>query len=272
MSQVVVPFSMELARLREVLEAPLAALDLERLGSHNYSYARGYSASRFESFVQAEWPYYVRVLEWYRKFVPKGSEVLEIGTFIPVVPLLLTWEGYRVTTIEKLSLYGDALNPMVELLQAQGIYFRNADIMDAGFSPGQFNTVNLLAVIEHLLGSPKELLLRIRSMLCAGGALVLVVPNQARLIRRLGLLFGGISVQPNYPDYFESMYPFSGHHREYTAAEVVYALERSGFSVEEIGSVRYPPRGGFGQFVITVVGNLLPATFHQSLFAVGRLN
>ncbi len=263
-------FLNELARLQEVLEGPLQSLDLNHLGAHNRSYQGAYAKQRFQKFVEAEWPYYSRVLNWYRANVPKGAAVLEIGTFIPVIPLLLTWEGYRVTTVEKLSLYGPALDPMINLLRAQDIDFRDADIMDPAFNPGAFDTVNLLAVVEHLLGSPKQLLLRIHGMVKPGGYLVFAVPNQARLIRRLGLFFAGLSVQPNFDDYFESEYPFSGHHREYTFNEARHAIHRTGFELTEIGSVRYPRAGGLIQQVTTVIGNMLPCTFHQMIFAVGR--
>lgn len=264
------PLAQELAAIRALLQGPLAGLDMERLGAHNRSYARGYAAQRFERFVQDEWPYYARVLSWYRDHVPRGTRVLEIGTFIPVMALLLKRDGYAVSTVEKLSLYGDALHPMIEVLRQQGVDFIDADIMDPGFDPGRFGAVNLLAVVEHLLGSPKELLLRIRTMLEPGGAFVFAVPNQARFVRRLGLMFGGISVHPPFEDYFESSYPFSGHHREYTASEVRFALTRAGFRIEHLGSVRYPPTGSLGRRAITAVGNLLPMTFHQMLFAVGR--
>jgi SAM-dependent methyltransferase len=260
----------ELNRVRSILEGPLKAIDLDQLSVHNRSYARHYASHRFERFVLAEWPYYAKVLEWYRHHVPEGSSVLEIGTFVPVVPLLLAWEGYRVTTVERLELYGSALDPMVELLGQHAVNFLNADIMNEAFAPGTFDNVNLLAVVEHLLGSPKRLLSRIHAMLRPQGALVFAVPNQARLVRRLGLFFGGISVHGNYEDYFESEYPYEGHHREYTKPEVVLALTRSGFRIESLDSVRYPPTGSGTQRLVTRFANLLPLTFHQMLFAIGR--
>jgi 2-polyprenyl-3-methyl-5-hydroxy-6-metoxy-1,4-benzoquinol methylase len=265
-----IPMASEFNKLRSVLEGPLGALDLERLGRHNRAYSRCYADQRFERYVEAEWPYYAKVLEWYRQHVPSGSSVLEIGTFIPVIPLLLAWEGYRVTTVEKLSLYGDALNPVLELLKQHEVTFLNSDIMEETFDQGLFDTVNLLAVVEHLLGSPKNLLARIHGMLRPEGRLVFIVPNQARLIRRLGLLFGGASVHGDYGDYFESEYPYEGHHREYTKSEVVYALTHSGFQLELLGSVKYPPKGGNVRGLVTVVANLLPSAFHQTLFAIGR--
>ena len=264
------PFPEELSRIRSALESPLGKLDLDRLGAHNKSYAVTYDSNRFDSFIATEWPYYAQVLKWYRENVPKGSTVLEIGTFIPVVPLLLTWEGYRVTTVEKLSLYGDALDPMIDLLRGHNVDFRDADIMDSAFSPGQFDAVNLLAVVEHLLGSPKQLLLRVQGMLKPNAALVFTVPNQARLVRRLGLMFGGMSVQPAFADYFASEYPFSGHHREYTFAEVKHALASTDFSVETLTSIKYPAKGSLGQRLVTQLANTLPGTFHQAIFAIGR--
>lgn len=264
-----IPMASELRKLRAVLEEPLDTLDLERLACHNKTYARTYATHRFERFVETEWPYYVKVLEWYRQHIPKDSSILEIGAFIPVMPLLLTWDGYHVTTIEKLDLYGNALDPMVKLLEKQGVVFLNADIMENTLNLGIFDTINLLAVVEHLLGSPKELLLRIHRALPPNGRLVFTVPNQARLIRRLGLLFG-ISVHGNYEDYFESNYPYEGHHREYTKSEVLYALTHSGFEIEQLSSVKYPATYDGVRAFITIVTNLLPSTFHQALFAIGR--
>lgn len=263
-------FKMEFERVRSVLEGPLGRLNLDRLGAYNRSYARAYSNHRFESFVQAEWPYYSKVLEWYRANILPGSSVLEIGAFIPVIPLLLSWEGYRVTTVERLDLYGDALDPMLNILRQNEVTFLDADIMDTGFDLGIFDTINLLAVVEHLLGSPKNLLLRIYTMLRPGGALVFVVPNQARFARRLGLFFFGMSVHGDYEDYFESEYPYGGHHREYTMPEVVFALTHTGFRIEQLSSVRYPPSGDNIRRIVCGLANLLPSTFHQAFFAIGR--
>lgn len=266
------PISNDLSRLRSILEEPLMNLDLAELARHNRGYLSDYSSHRFETFVEAEWPSHSRVLKWYLKNIPKGSRVMEIGTFVPVIPILLTWHGYWVTTVEKLSLYGKALDPMIDLLTRMGVTFQDIDIIGSDFDSTRFDVVNLIAILEHLLGSPKQLLMRIQEILVPGGALVLTVPNQARLIRRLGLLLGGTSVQPKYQDYFNSAYPFSGHHREYTRAEVVYALTQSGFRVGEIDSIKYPPKGSFAYQGITLLGNLLPKTFHQAIFAVGYKN
>jgi hypothetical protein len=53
-------------------------------------------------------------------------------------------------------------------------------------------------------------------------------------------------------------------------SEVQYALTHAGYRIETLDSVRYPPTGALVQRAITTVANLLPATFHQLLFAIAR--
>ena len=260
----------QLTWLRSILEEPLEKLNLERLAVHNRAYCTRYSQDRFGTFVEVEWPYYKRVLNWYLQNVPRRAKVLEIGTFVPVMPLMLAREGYLVTTVEDLEFYGDALDPMLQLLDAQGIEFFNRNVVTSPFLSGSFDCVNLLCVVEHLLGSPKALLDKIWNILPDDGALVFAVPNQARLSRRLGLFFGGISVAPDYRDYFESEYPFEGHHREYVFSEAEYALKATGFNIELLESVRYPGHFRSATGIVNLVANVLPKTFHQVIFAVGR--
>lgn len=259
-----------LERLRRELSEPLGALDLDTLGRHNRAYTQLYASDRFGSFVETEWPYYMKVLDLYRRLVPPGARILDVGTFVPVMPLLLSWSGYNVVSVEKLDLYGDALGPMVKLLGKHRVDFKNTDIVESASNLGCFDAVNLLAVIEHLVGSPRELLLHLRELLGRGGKLFVVVPNQARLARRLAFALKGVSVQPDYGLYFESVPPFEGHHREYTLPELRYALGHTGYSITEIGSVKYPPVGGVVKRLVTRVGNALPVTFHQALYAVGE--
>lgn len=257
-----------LARLRDALDGPLSHIDFEELARYNHGYLR-YQADPFGSFVLSEWPYYRAVLRWYRSHVPVGAHVLDVGTLIPTVPLLLAWQGYRVTTVERLELYGRGLDPLVDVAQREGVNFLDLDLTTTDLPVRDFDVANLLAVIEHLPGSPRNLLQRVYNALRDGGRIVVVVPNHARLMHRLQLLRGR-SVHQAYSTYFDSAYPFTGHHREYTSAELVYALEHSGYTVERIAGVPYPPQGSLGARCLARVAALLPDTFHTALLAVGR--
>ena len=256
-------------RLKKVLKPKLEELDFHTLGKFNITYSKN-NKDPFAYMVEAEWAYYEKVFGWYLENVPKGSSVLEIGMFVPVIPLLLSWEGYKVTAIETLDFYGDSLDPMVNIAKKNKIHFINTDVISSSLNIEKFDCINLLAVVEHILGSPKSLLAKIHLMLKDTGSFIFVVPNQARLIRRLGLMFGGISVQPDYKDYYESDYPFEGHHREYVRSEVKYMFDKSDFQITLLDSVRYKPHGSFLKKMITIVGNALPKNFHQAFFVTAK--
>ncbi len=259
-----------LNQVREILEPTLKELDFRLIGKHNKSYMKKYAEDPFHYFVELEWPYYSKVIGWYIKNVPKTAKVLEIGMFIPTVPLALSILGYKVTTIERFNLYGNALDGIVKLASSKGISIIDSDIVENEIQNGPYDVINLLAVVEHLLGSPKLLLQKIHKSLHEDGRLVFVVPNQARLQCRLGLMFLGLSVQPCYEDYFQSCYPFEGHNREYVKSEVLYALQHSGFKTEEISAIRYPMRGSALRRMVGCLQMILPMTFQQAFFAIGK--
>lgn len=129
--------------------------------------------------------------------------------------------------------------------------------------------MNLLAVLEHLTGSPKLLLSKIFKLLKDDGDFVFVVPNQARLAKRISLLFG-YSVMPPYEDYFDSEYPFEGHHREYVFSEVNYMMNKSNFYVTKLYSVSYGLTGNLVKKIFFVISYFLPKTFGQIIFAVAK--
>lgn len=161
-------------------------------------------------------------------------------------------------------------DPFAYMVESNKIHFINTDVITSSLNLEKFDCINLLAVVEHILGSPKSLLAKIHSMLKDTGNFIFVVPNQARLIRRLGLMFGGISVQPDYKDYYESEYPYEGHHRKYVETEVKYMFDKSNFQIILLDSVKYKPHGSFLKKIITFVGNALPKNFHQAFFVTAK--
>ena len=258
-------------KLKNILEQELKNMDMSRLGKYNFSYTKN-KDDPFAYMVESEWAYYEKVLSWYLDNVPKSSTVLEIGMFVPVIPLLLSWEGYKVTAIENLNFYGKALDPMVKIAKDNDIEFLNIDIIEDDLDDKKYDCINLRAVIEHIVGRPKALLAKIRLMLNESGSFVFVVPNQARLVRRLGLMFGGISVLPEYEDYYKSDYPYEGHHREYVLSEVKYMFAKSNFIITRLDSVKYKPHGSLLKKIITIIGNFLPKQFHQAFFVIAKKN
>ena len=59
---------------------------------------------------------------------------IDLGTFIPVVPLMIRKIGASVEDVEKFSLYGGAFHSIVNLLKEEGIIVHNLDIINDDIS------------------------------------------------------------------------------------------------------------------------------------------
>ena len=87
-------------------------------------------------------------------------------------------------------------------------------------------------MIEHLNESPRDLLNMAGTYLKPRGLLIISTPNAVNLRKRLWVL-AGHSNYPPFDQLYDSVGPWRGHTREYTLAESVRLVERSGFSVEQ---------------------------------------
>jgi hypothetical protein len=146
-----------------------------------------------------------------------------------------------VTVAERYDLYDGALDAVRDLLEAAGARVWDVDFTTAEVPPERYPVVVNMAMVEHLAGSPRQLMENLRS--CCGGRLVLEVPNLAYGYKRWQLLRGR-TIHPPLRDVYESAVPFTGHHREYTLADLRELLELSGFRVEETTAFNYSLDGG----------------------------
>ena len=81
----------------------------------------------------------------------------------------------------------------------------------------------------------------VTGLLAEGGRLLLEVPNMAYWPKRVQALLGG-SVHPPLRDVYDAAVPFTGHHREYTAAELRELLAWSKLDALELTTYDYTPR------------------------------
>ena len=103
---------------------------------------------------------------------------------------------------------------------------RESELEDiAGLGP--FDIVLAGAVIEHVPHTPRKLLQTLFAAVRPGGLLLLDTPNVTRYWNRRALERGDTIFQP-IEDQFFSEPPWEGHHREYTAKELGWMLERLG--------------------------------------------
>lgn len=217
----------------------LEKLDFRVFSKYNAGYLK-YRKDPTTYFIDLEMNRFLfSVNHIYTNFL-KETRILDIGVFIPVVPIMLSKLGYHVDIVEKLSLYENTLDPILNYVSKKySIKLHNIDIIhgDTQSLNNKFEIVLLMAVLEHLNGSPKSLLEKSKNFLKPSGTILIDVPNIASLSKRLALLFKGQSPLPNYSDYFLSEYPFEGHNREYSHKELEYALTSTGYEIQKLGFI-----------------------------------
>ena len=258
----------------EEVQPALDALDLDLIARHNRNYL-DYEGRRIDAFVHAESRRYLHTARLIASTVAPGGAILDVGCFIPVLPLMLRRLGFEVSVAEKFSLYENALEGVASLVQKCGIRVVDADLVlgnTPDLSGTTFDAVLALALIEHLNGSPRKLLANCRALLKpeeSKARLFLEVPNITSLNRRLRLLLGRSPFQP-IKGYYESEYPFSGHNHEYTKEEVRYVLEASGFKIQSLDCRMYsdPKLYTWKGKLVVWASSLLPQSFREVVFAV----
>jgi SAM-dependent methyltransferase len=177
----------------------------------------------------------VRLVELMRRRGFQRGEVFEVGSWFGSFALALRRLGYDVVACDRYSSYGAAFDNHVELMVGEGIRIVSTDReseLEQIAGLGRFDVVLAGAVIEHVPHTPRHLLETLHDAVRPGGLLALDTPNLARYWNRRALERGETVFQPVEDQYFSEP-PWEGHHREYTARELGWMLERVG--CEEVG-------------------------------------
>ncbi len=235
-----------------------------------------YAIDPVKYFIDMELIRYLETISYIYKYFNKNIKILDIGFFIPVVPLSLKKLGYNVTSIEKLDLYEGALDNIIKY--ATNVYSVNLidincfDKKNIIALKEKFDLVLLLAVLEHLNGSPRYLLNNIYFVLKNNGILIGDVPNVAQLRKRLYFFIKGKLPFSPFEDYFYSEYPYSGHNREYSIEEVKFALKNTGFEVINIKTFHHSllkPKKFLGRLLF-IIEKLGPSSWKPTIWFVAK--
>jgi SAM-dependent methyltransferase len=256
-----------MAATDDKIRAIIKQVDPADLALHNDGYAP--EGDLFENLVAPERARYRLALRMLEGLAP--GRAVDLGCFFPYMPLLLTAFGWQVTAVDRYSLYGPSVHEaLAATAKAEGFELLDLDMTTELDRVGNADLVLLMAVVEHLNGSPLHLMQAIATLLRPRrGHLLLEVPNIATLWRRIQFI-RGVSPLPDYGSYLRSSYPFAGHNREMTAGEVRMLLEEAGYAIGKLAMFDYsPPAPGIKPALLRLAQRAVPSC-RETIMAVAR--
>jgi 2-polyprenyl-3-methyl-5-hydroxy-6-metoxy-1,4-benzoquinol methylase len=259
---------------RNELSPFLEQLDFRVFSKYNVGYLR-YQKDPSTYFIDLEVSRFLHTANYICTNFHRSTRILDIGIFIPVLPMALSKLGFQVDAIEKLSLYENTLDPILNhITKRYNIKIYDTDIINGDLSVinNHFDIVLLMAILEHLNGSPKRLLDKCRNFLKPSGYLFADVPNIASMPKRISFLLKGTPPLPIYSDYFLSDYPFEGHNREYSFNELQFALKSTGFEIHKADflDARLPPNAKIQTRFINAINRLGPKSWRDVIWTVSK--
>jgi hypothetical protein len=262
-----------MAESRAELSPFLERLDLDKLAKHNKGYL-SYAKDPIGLFIDAESHTHTRVVDYLYKNLPAKATILDIGFFIPIVPITLSKLGFQVCSIENLAFYDRALDDIISYVsKSYRIDVLDIDIVNDDIGEDdRFDAVILSAILEHLNGTPKTIITRAQALGKENANYLFAVPNVAAIGKRISLLLKGSPPFPPISDYYHSAYPFTGHNREYTISDLKYILTQSGFEILHLETYNRPIKSGvpIKVWLLNILARIGPESFQESILAVSR--
>ena len=186
------------------------------------------------------------------QFAPGGDSLLDIGCGDGELLLRLKDKYQEVWGV-------DIAEPRINRIQRKfgnesDIHVRVEDVNEQlGFKDGSFDTITVVAVLEHIF-DPFHLIKECYRLLVKGGTLIVEVPNVVWLHNRIRLLLGKSPVTSNAIEGWDG-----GHLHYFTRASLKRLFLDEGFKVMEItsGGIFARPRRIWGSLLgadILIVG------------------
>jgi len=171
----------------------------------------------------------------------ESAQVLDFGAWLGNFAIALKLDGWQhVAACDMWARYSPALNVQKATLALYAVDTIDTTMIVGRPQGPRYDVVLLMGVIEHIADSPRKLLKILNDCLKPGGFLILDTPNLAYLPNRRRLNRGQSPYTP-IEQQFETESPFEGHVREYTASELHWMLNRSGFDVLKTEFFNYSP-------------------------------
>lgn len=165
--------------------------------------------------------------QWIMNSLPTTTDelrIIDIGPTPNTLKIKERYPHYNVFALDRSDLFKERFNKM-------GIEFNTCILGEEPipYPNDYFDVVIFTEVLEHIFAPPTDILRDIKRVMRKGGKLLLSVPNMARLLNRVKLLFGITPLlHPDIQMQKSSIYGY-GHVHEYTASEIANLASECNF-------------------------------------------
>lgn len=176
---------------------------------------------------------YDRILQDLGRLVVKGGKILDVGSHLLHMPMVASAMGFSAHGIDIDYFVND--EKIRQRAAKYGIELRACTFPadKIPYPDAFFDAVTFTEVLEHLNFSPLPILMELNRVLKPGGKLFLTTPNSFRLGKRVHAILGRGSTYLDL-DEFLTRPSFAIHWREYTHAELIHLLQKSGFAKQKV--------------------------------------
>ncbi len=191
----------------------------------------------FKDYVESERDRCFGIAETALRYLPPDAKILDFGSGPCDKTAVLQFLGFRCSAYDDLmddwhKVPGNR-EKILSFVKACGIDFELANGDKMPFEKNSFDMIMLHSVLEHLHGSPRDLLNDLLELVKPEGLLFITVPSAVNIRKRISVMFGNTNL-PRFEGYYWYPGPFRDHIREYVKDDLLKLCKYLSLDVLEL--------------------------------------
>lgn len=182
---------------------------------------------------------YLIIAKTVLRYMQPGSKILDFGSGPCDKTAVLQTLGYKCSACDDFQddwhRIEENREKIIAFTKDFGINFKVINNNELPFEKHYFDMLMMHHVLEHIQGSPRDLLNDLLKLVKPEGLIFVVVPNAVNIRKRVAVLFGK-SNYPRFGWYYWYPGPWRGHVREYVKDDLIKLCKYLNLGIIELRS------------------------------------